>query len=234
MQRHSRADQRDLVLRAVAQHLGAPHLEGLAGAVQRRVGAARGAHEDDARRVGHEPGQLRRLVGVRGVEHSRPFDRAHRRQVLERHLRGPVLADLHAGVRAAQPEVGLRDGRHADEVVGAAEERGEGRGEGLVAPHAHPHRGRDQLLLRDPHLEEPVGVRLGELVRVRRVGDLAVHGDDLRDRRQSDQRVAVCLAGRDLVLCLVGRQDRLNRHGPSRRRRALRLLGLDLEVADAA
>ena len=75
------------------------------------------------------------------------MDRPHRGQVLEGHLGGSVLADLDAGVRADEPDVGLGDGGHADEVVGAAEERCESRGEGLVAADAHAHRGGDQLLL---------------------------------------------------------------------------------------
>ena len=236
VQRHAGADERDLVLGALAHDLGAADLEGLVGPVDGRVGAARRAHVDDAGGVGHHAHELGRLVGVAWVEHCRAVDRAHRGQVLERHLRRPVLADLDACVRADQPDVGLRDARHADEVVGAAEEGGEGRRERLVAAHAHPHRGRHQLLLGDPHLEEPIGVRLGELVGVSRVRDLAVHGDDLGHRAQGDQGIAVGLARGDLVVLLVDRQrDHRLGHDPLRRARGrLGLGGLDLEVADPA
>ena len=82
------------------------------------------------------------------------MDGAELGEVLERHLRGPVLPDRDAGVRAAELDVRAADRRHADEVVGAAEEGGERRGEGLPAQHLHPDRGRDQLLLGDVHLEE--------------------------------------------------------------------------------
>src|SRR5438874_2734017 len=47
--------------------------------------------------------------------------------------------------------------------------------------------------------------------------------------------IAVCLAGSDLVLFLVGRHHRLDRGGGFLRRgRPLRFLGLDLQVADPA
>src|SRR5215470_15798230 len=52
----------------------------------------------------------------------------HHREVFQGHLRWAVGADFGPGVGAAQPDVRLRDGRHADEVVGAGEERGEGGG----------------------------------------------------------------------------------------------------------
>ena len=202
----SGADERHPVLRALAQDLGASDPEALGRAVEGRVGSARRAHVDDAWGVSHQARQLCRLVGIARVEHGGAVDRPHRGKVFERHLRGPVLADFDPCVRADQANVGLRDAGHADDVVGAAEERRKGRGERLVAADAHPHRGRDQLLLGDPHLEEPLGVRLGELVRVRRVRHLRVHRHHLRDRGQREQRVAVGLAGGDLVLLRVDRQ----------------------------
>ena len=137
-------------------------------------------------------------------------------------------------MRTGQPDVGAGDRRHADEVVCAGKERGERRRERLVPAHAHADRGRDQLLLGDEDLEEAVRVRLGELVGVRRVGHLAVHGDDFRDRRERKQGIAVCLARGDLVFFLVGRQHRLRRRHTLRRCGPLRLLRLDLQVADAA
>ena len=233
VQGHARADQRDLVPGALPHDSGPAHLEGLVGAVERRIRAAGRAHEDDPRRVGHGSGQPGGLIRVAGIEHGRAVDRPHHRQVLERHLRRPVLPDLDAGVRADQSQVGLRDGRHPDEVVRAREEGGERGRERLVAADAHADRGRHELLLGDPHLEEPVRVRLPKFVGVRRVGHLAVHGHDFRDRRQRQQRVAVGLAGRDLVFHLVDRQHRLVGRDPLRRDASVRLLGLDLQVADA-
>ena len=141
--------------------------------------AAQRAQERDALAVGHRRHELRRLVRVGRVEDGRAVDRAERREVLERHLRRAVLADRDAGVRAAEEDVRARDRRHADEVVGAREERRERRGERHPAAHLHADRGRDHLLLGDEHLEVAVGVRLAEELGVGRVRDLAVERDDV-------------------------------------------------------
>ena len=175
--------------------------------------------------VGHGRDELRRLVRVARVEDGAAVHRAHHREVLERHLRGAVLADRDAGVRADELDVRPADGGHADEVVGAREERGEGRGERLPAAHLHPDRGGDQLLLGDVHLEEalrdaPCANDLG----VGRVAHLAVERDDVAaGGAERGQRVAVGLARRDLLAELVARQlERLR----SRRRAARPGVGL--------
>ena len=69
-----------------------------------------------------------------------------------------------------------------------------------------PDGGRDQLLLGDVHLEVALGDVLCELFGVGRVAHLAVERDDVAARlAQRDQRVAVRLAGRDLVADVVRR-----------------------------
>ena len=101
-------------------------------------------------------------------------------------------------------QLGARDRAHADEVVRAREEGGERGHERRPAAHLHPDRGRDELLLGDEHLEVAVRVRLAEVLGVRRVRDLAVERDDVAaDVRQRRDRLAVGLAGRDLVAQLV-------------------------------
>ena len=136
-------------------------------------------------------------------------------------------------MRAGQLDVGLGDCGHAEEVVSPAEEGSECRRERLVAADAHAHGRRHQLLLRDPHLEEAVWMRLRELVGVGRVGHLAVHGHHLGHGGQRQQRVAIRLAGRHLLVLRVGGQNGfLRRRPPSRGRATLRLLRLDLEVLD--
>jgi hypothetical protein len=107
--------------------------------------------------------------------------------------------------RAGQADVGLGDGGHPDEVIGPGEERGEGRGERPVAAHADADRRGDQLLLRDVHLEEAPGMRLGEQVGESRVADLAVHRDDVGPGAERGQRLAVGLAGGHLLAAVVNR-----------------------------
>ena len=83
--------------------------------------------------------------------------------------------------RRASPQGDVRaaDGGHADEVVGAGEEGGEGGGERLPAAHLQPDGGGDQLLLGDEHLEEALGVGFVE--------DLGV-GGVRRPRRRGRRR----------------------------------------------
>ena len=135
--------------------------------------------------LGHRGDELGRLVRVAGVEDGAAVHGPHHREVLERHLGRAVLADRDAGVRAGRaPWSRPADRRHADEVVGAGEEGGEGRGERLPAPDLQADGGGDHLLLGDEHLEEPVGVGRLEDLRVGRVGDLAVERDDVGRRRR--------------------------------------------------
>ena len=127
--------------------------------------------------------QLGGLVGVARVQHGAAVHRAERRQVLQAHLGGPVLADGDARVRADQVDLGPADRGHPDEVVGAGEEGGEGARRTAIQPRAAmPDGGGDHLLLGDVALEEPLRVRLGEGLRPGGVAHLAVEGDDVAAR----------------------------------------------------
>ena len=161
-------------------------------------------------------------------------DGPKRGDVLEPHLRRPVLADRDAGVRAAQHEGRPAHGCHADEVVRARQERGEGGGERPPADGLQPHGGRDHLLLGDVHLEEALRMGLREDLGEGRVGDLAVEDDHVAaggaERRE---RVTVGLARRDLAPDLVARQLERSGREPVRLSR-LGLRDLDPEIAQAA
>ena len=170
------ADQGHLVIAALAQHLGPADREGLPRVVQHRVGAPGGPQVGDARPVGHGQHQGGGAGRVARVQHGGAVHGAEHGQVLQRHLGRAVGADLDPGVRPGQADAGPGDGRHPDEIIGPGEERGEGRRERPVAAHGDAHRGGDQLLLGDEHLEVPLGVGLGELIGERRVAHLAVHG----------------------------------------------------------
>src|SRR5215216_522003 len=103
-----------------------------------------------------------------------------------------VLADRHPGVRAAHAEGGAADRGHADEVVRARQETGEGRRERVPPPHLEADCSGDHLLLRDVHLEVAVGMGVAEDLGEGRVRHLAVDGDDVAaDRAESSERVAV-------------------------------------------
>jgi hypothetical protein len=124
-------------------------------------------------------------------------DGAERGEILQCHLGRSVRADLHSGVRSAQLDVRPGDAGHAQEVVAAAEECGEGGGERHVPADGQADRGGDQLLFGDEHLEEPVRVGGGELPGVGGVADLAVQDDHLGPGAERDLRVPVSLAGGD-------------------------------------
>ena len=138
-------------------------------------------------------------------------------------------------MRATEAVARAADRGHADEVVGAREERGEGGRERPPAEHLHPDRGRHHLLLGDVHLEVPLGMRLGEDVGEGRVRDLAVERDHVATRgAHRGERVAVRLARRDLLAEVVARQ--LERAGgvelvPHGARVGLLHLDLDVPVA---
>ena len=72
--------------------------------VQHWVGAPGGAHVADAR-VSAISATRRGAGGVAGVQHGGAVHGPHHRQVLQRHLRRAVRADLDAGVGAGQPQV---------------------------------------------------------------------------------------------------------------------------------
>ena len=87
----------------------------------------------------------------------------HERQVRQAHLAGAVGGQRHAGVRAAQLDVGVGDDGHLHLVV----RRGRGtwrswRRRGPCPPAASPAAGRDHVLLGDAGLEVAVGILLGE------------------------------------------------------------------------
>ena len=161
------------------------------------------------------------------------MDRPELREVLETHLRGPVLPDRDTRMGAAEPERRTADRRHANEVVRAAQERCEGRAERLPPEHLHPHSGRHHLLLRDVHLDEPLGMGLGEDLRERRIRDLAIeHHDVPALAPEGGERLAIRLPRRDLAAHVVRRPlaaCRLEAVGLPR----LGSANLDPEVADA-
>src|SRR5215218_9732628 len=110
-------------------------------------------------------------------------------------------------MRARKTDVGAGDRGHPDKVVGAREESGEAGGERDPVAYTHPHGRRDHLLLGNEHLEVAPGKRLGELLGLGGVADLAVEGDYvLPGVTQRLEGRAVGPAGRLLVPNLPGRQ----------------------------
>lgn len=157
---------------AVAKGLGSAYGEGLIAAVEHGMGAAGGAQIGDAVEVGHGRGEGGRGRGVAGVKDGGAADGAHHGEVFDAHLGGAVGADLDAAVGTAQRHGDLGDGRHADEVVGAGEEGGEGRGVGTVAADGHADGVGDHLLFGDVGLEVPLRVGLLEGFGMGGVADL--------------------------------------------------------------
>ena len=208
-------DRRTVLARAATHDLAAADREALALVVDDRGLLPRGPEIRDPFAIRHLRHELRGLIPIGGVEHRAAVDRAHHREVLEAHLRGTVLADRNAGVRTDQANLRARDRRHADEVVRAREERGEGRGERDEAHDLHAYSGSDHLLLGDVHLEEPLGRRLLEVLGMRRVRDLGVEDDHVFScGSERGQRLAVRLSRRDRLGVRLERE----RSGPLQRR----------------
>ena len=112
-----------------------------------------------------------------------------------------------AGVRPGEPDVGPAHGGHPDEVEGPAPERPVGRGERDPAPDLEADRGGGHLLLGDVHLEVALGEGFLEQLRVGRVVDVAVEGDDLAaGATEGHERLGICPPRRLHRAPLVSRQ----------------------------
>ena len=173
------ADEADGVLVGGAEDAAAADLELLVRAVEHGRRRPQRADVGDAFHVSHRRDKLRRLVRVARVKDGRAVHRAEGGDVLESHLRRPVLADRDARVRAGHGERRPADRRHADEVVGAREERGEARRERAPAARLEADGRSEHLLLGDVHLEVSLRVRLLEDLGERRVRHLTVDRDDV-------------------------------------------------------
>ena len=121
--------QGDGVVVRAAHGAAAANVERFARLVDDRRFLARGPHEDDPAAVGSLREQGGCLVRVRWIEDGAAVHGPQRGKVLQGHLRRPVLADAHPGVRSRQHDVGAADRRHAHEVVGTRQECGKGGGE---------------------------------------------------------------------------------------------------------
>ena len=64
--------------------------------------------------------------GITGVQHDAVTDGAEHCDVLESHLRRPVLANRDAAVRTDKLDIGVAIRQHADLVKAAAKECGKG------------------------------------------------------------------------------------------------------------
>lgn len=143
-------------------------------------------------------------MGVARVQHGRAVHGPEHRQVLQTHLRGPVLSDGDPRVRADEVDAGATDRGHPDEVVGPGQEGRERRGVRHPAARREADRGGDELLFGDVALEEPVRVLLGEGLGAGGVAHLAVEGDDvLAGGTESGQGLAVGVTGRHALLAVL-------------------------------
>ena len=82
---------------------------------------------------------------VGGIKDQRTIDGAEHGQVFEPHLRGAVFAYGYAAVGAAKLYIAATYGGHADLIVGAGEEAGEGVEERRLAAGGQTDSGADQI-----------------------------------------------------------------------------------------
>src|ERR1700730_18514234 len=91
--------------------------------------------------------------------------------------------------------MGARNGRHTNEIIGAREERSEGRGERYLMAHAHANSRRHKLLLRDILLEESFRIGFGKLFGIRGIADFAIQSNHVGvSRAQRLERITIGFA----------------------------------------
>ena len=133
--------------------------------------------------------------GVARIQNRAADDRAHHRQIFQRHLRRAVLADAHADVRADELDVRLRNSGDADLVVSAREKCGERGCERHFAARAETGGHADHVLLGDVTFGGTFGKFFEKFVRERGIFCVAVNRNDaLIHFADSQQRVAVGFA----------------------------------------
>ena len=197
----ARCEDRDIL--AFAQDIGLAENKGLDHvALKNRRGETGEAHIHGAVEIGDRHGRGLGLVRVGGAEDRHARNDAHERKVLDALMAAAVLADAHAGVGGADLDVEVRIGNGvADLLVGpAGREHREGGAEGNETHRAHAGGGVDHVGLGNAEVVEFLGVRLGDLAGLGRVGKVGVEHDDLIVLfHQLDQRFAVSLAGRNFI-----------------------------------
>ena len=121
---------------------------------------------------------------------------------------GPSSPMLHAGVRADEVDRGVRDGRHADLVVGAGEEGRERRGERPSCPGRPGRRPRTRSCCSAMNISKKRSgyAFLNSSACVELDTSASSATTSGRRRADGDERVAVGLARRLLAAQRVGRQ----------------------------
>ena len=149
----ARRDQDQLGLAAgrVGQHVGAARDAGrrrVPAAVERRQRLARQRqHRRLVTQLHDGPIRLDHLVGVAGAQHDESRHRAQRRELLDRLVRGPVLAVAHRVVGEDEQRRELHQRREPDRRPRVVAEDEEGRAEGPQLRERHAvHRGRHRVL----------------------------------------------------------------------------------------
>ena len=150
-------------------------------------------------------GRLDRRAGfhiVRRAEHDHAGDGAHQREILAALVGSAVLADGNAAVRRADfhVQVGIADGvAHLLERAPRRKHRKRG------SERNQPHRGQtrrngDHVRLRNAAVKMTIRENLAEHARLRSGGEVGVQHDEVAMfAAQLDQRLAIALAGRDLL-----------------------------------
>ncbi len=207
---HTSAHDRDSVVVALTNDLGAADSKRLRRVVEDRRLRTRRPHVGHARVLGHQRHQPLRAHRFARIEHRAVRHGAHDREIFERHLRRAVFPDRDAGMRARQLHVDRGDARHPDEVRRSREKAGERGREGNRAARGQTHRHPDHDLLGDEVLEEAIREGLAESVAEGGVLDVRVERDDtLVHGANGRERGAPRLARGDEVTLLVRRSGEL-------------------------
>ena len=189
---------------ALPQDLGLAECEVGIGVIDLRDGMPAHANVERSRRLGGDAdGRLGGAI-VRRNEHAHVGEHAHHADVLERLVRGTVLAHRDAGVRGAHLDVEVRvaDGVPDLVVAPAGPEDGEGAREGDASGERETSGDVHHVLLGDADVDETVRIGLPEHAGLGGTCEVGIDGDDVHALvHKLDERLAVCLARCPLSHC---------------------------------
>ena len=141
-----------------------------------------------------------RLHLIARLDDRHVSERAHRCDVLERHLAGPVVTDADPHMRSHETNICLVvSDRKPHRFLTTGDERAERACERDLAVQRKAGRDTDHVRLGDADVEEPVRILRREVLDVRRVLEVSGERDDALVAPDANQGISECLARCDVA-----------------------------------